>query len=245
MFSFLEPEEFIGRQWHRLVGNTQSWPRYPEAAIELKQLQSCLGIFFHGLGGDPALSVNGVAARTSGHRLRLRQRLGQDDELMVRTSRDGNALYLPPRIDCFPDPELNRSLYFWLAAFMAYCPIGLNATGIPLHDDLRFLRNAFHTTSQVLKHCPGLIVPYQHLTKGLLALRPQRTLPQQDFAVEQAVLKLLGNTSDGGPFWSWITATSELPLPAAPANYRPFLPVPLWGEALNPVSADNSPRAES
>src|SRR5690349_3727317 len=113
----LEPEEFIGAHWHRLVGSGTSWPRFPDAAVTFGSMQSGLGVFFRGLGGAAGLKLAPAVAETSRHRLSLRLRLGLGEERMARPRRDDTALYLPPVIDAFPDPALNRDLYLWLAAF--------------------------------------------------------------------------------------------------------------------------------
>ena len=121
MFGILEPEEFIGRHWHRLVGDAPSWPRHPDAAVALDGVRGSLGVFFHGLGGDRAIAVAGVAPTESGHRLSFRQRLGQDAEALARARRDDKALYLPLKIDVFADAALNRATYYWLAAYFSQC----------------------------------------------------------------------------------------------------------------------------
>jgi len=243
MFSFLEPEEFIGRHWHRLAGEANSWPRFPDASVSLDSVRGSLGVFFHGLGGDRALPICGVTASSSGHRLSLRQRLGRDDEALARPKRDDKALYLPPHIDCFPTTALNHALYFWLAAFLSQCPIRETPTGSLLHDDVLFLRDAHQTTAIILTICPGLVETHRQLGTSLLLSYPTRSLPQQEKDVELAVLRLLGQANDGGPFWPWISGETTEPLPPSPPRYRPFLPVPLWGEARDD-GPSSGPRRE-
>ena len=43
MASFWEPEEFVGGIWHRLVGDTSSYPHHPQAAVRLEEVRTRLG----------------------------------------------------------------------------------------------------------------------------------------------------------------------------------------------------------
>ncbi len=235
MWGFLEPEEFVGRYWHRLIGETCSWRHYPEASVALDTVRGSLSVFFRGLGGDRALVISGTSTSESKHRLSFRQRLSNDSEALDQSRLDGNALYLPPKIDLFPQTELNRALYFWLSAYFSHCPLRQVSCPISLLTltfDVNALKVAHATILSVLADCPGLTTPYDRLRHHLLEVRPARTLPALESQVEKAVLRLLGQQNDGGMFWPWIIGETETPLPVAPAHYRPFLPVPLWGEAV-------------
>jgi nitric oxide reductase NorD protein len=55
IFDLLELEEQVGHFWHRLAGRPASYPRCPEAAVELAPLRASLGVFFRALGGGRAL----------------------------------------------------------------------------------------------------------------------------------------------------------------------------------------------
>ncbi|MBX9635578.1 MAG: protein norD, partial [Magnetospirillum sp.] len=128
-----ELEDKVGRLWHRLVGEKHSWPRYPEAAVPLDQVRAQLSVFFRGLGGDRGIAITAASLRTSTHRLSWKQRVGMEDERMVVASRDEVSLSLPDLLDHFPEPALNRDLYFWLAAFFAM----LEPAGAQEEDALR------------------------------------------------------------------------------------------------------------
>lgn len=233
MLDFLELEEQVGKRWHRLVGGARSWPRFPEAAVTLESLKGPLAVFFRGLGGDAGVVLAGGQDETSGHRLSWRQRLGSDAERLERPHRDGQALTLPPCLDLLPSVELNRSLYFWLAAFFAHLPLGM-PTGLadPLHGDLQFLRQAHQASRRTLAVCPGLRGSFDVLRSTLASLRPRRDLPPIEAEVEKAVSRLLVDAEDGGRFWSVVEGLGFCEQ-AAPARYKTFLPVPLWGEAVD------------
>ncbi len=224
----LELEERVGALWHRLVGERASMPSYPEAAIELDSLRPLLAVFFRGLGGDPGVAITSASARQSGHRLSWRQRLGMDGERLEKTTRDETALSLPGRIALFPDPSLNRDLYFWLAAFMAEFGPARPTQSDPLTADLAFIAHAAATTARVLELWPGLIIRYRRLADAHLAARPNRDLNGIEQRIEIHIRRILTG-QPGLP-----------PSGAAPVGYKPFLPVPLWGEAVHadPTQAD-------
>lgn len=219
----LELEERVGRFWHRLVGDKHSWPRHPEAVVQLDQVRGQLAVFFRGLGGDAGVAITAASLRTSTHRLSWKQRIGMEDERMVVASRDEVSLSLPDSLDHFPEPSLNRDLYFWLAAFFAALEPAGPAEPDPLRADLAFLARARRATARVLEQFPGMARRHDALCAALRALRPQRPLTGVEAQVEAMVMAMLGGAAAPDP-------SSDTP---APVGYKPFLPVPLWGEALH------------
>lgn len=217
----LELEETVGRLWHRLVGERHSWPRHPQAAVELDSVRATLAVFFRGLGGDAGVAVTSTSLRTSTHRLSWKQRIGMDDERLALSSRDEVSLSLPDHIDYFADAALNRDLYFWLAAFFAVLPPRGAVPDDPLLADIAYLTRAEAATRRALSCFPGLRRRHRALSDALLAARPSRKLSGAEAEIESMVLALLRGQTLG-----------ECRLQAAPPGYRPFLPVPLWGEAL-------------
>jgi len=200
-------EEFVGSLWHRLITRTAS-RSYPEAVVELKDVERALGILFRAFGGDAGLRLEAAAPTRHGARRSWLQRLAGTQcrvELAARTDR---ALCLPARIDLFPERALNRDLYIWLAALAAAEDGGREP----------WLLHNQRLTCAVLQRLPGMAARYRRLVAAHLALRPDpSSLPVDEAAQERAVREALrdpGSVSD---------------LPAAP---RPPAPVPLW---LNPA----------
>ncbi|MDZ7811528.1 MAG: hypothetical protein U5L11_17560 [Arhodomonas sp.] len=104
--------------------------------------------------------------QTPGHRLTLRQRLGLDAKPVDQARRDEEQLLLPPRLDYFPDPALNRDLYFWLAAFLAVAEAP-TAYDDPLQQDLAALGAADQAGRQVCETLSGLAQRYRRLCEAL------------------------------------------------------------------------------
>src|SRR5690348_9773666 len=99
MLEFLELEETVGRAWHRLVGDTSSWPHHPAAAVHLAELRQQLAVCFRAFGGDATLQIQRARQKTSMHRLRLRQVIGLGEERSDHPTWDGTAIHLPAAID--------------------------------------------------------------------------------------------------------------------------------------------------
>lgn len=154
MLDFLELEETVGRAWHRLIGETGTWLRFPDHAVKLEDIQAVLAICFRGFGGEHAVQIAPARARTSTHRLRLRQRMGLGEEKLAQPGRDHATLMLPPVLDLFPDRRLNRDLYLWLAAAMAMMPLQPVMVADPLRNDLARLDRAAELAEAVIRAFP-------------------------------------------------------------------------------------------
>ena len=227
MLDFLELEETVGRAWHRLVGNTATWPRHPDHAVRLEDIRPVLAVCFRGFGGEGAVQIAPARGRTSTHRLRLRQRMGLGEEKLVQPGRDHATLMLPGEIALFADRGLNRDLYVWLAAAMAVMPLDQIVHGDPLQRDLAILTRAEVTANAVLTAFPGLARRYGRLCAATLEARTHRPLPTIERHVENRILSLLRKGAG--------LADDTLPVifpHRAPAGYLPMLPVPLWPDAL-------------
>lgn len=221
MLDFLEFEEIVGRTWHRIIGEPASYPRHPTAAIALEEVRGMLAVFFRGLGGHATVQIAATTARGSQHRLTLRQRIGMTEERLTRPGRDGDTVFLPPVIDVFASPDLNRDLYLWLAAFFAHLPCRTELPHDPLQRDLATIADACAATALVLDAAPGLRRTHEALCQATLAVRPQRRLPPFEARIEELVRAVLQGGSAVAP---------DLP---PPRSYKSFLPVPLWGEAVD------------
>lgn len=237
MLDFLELEETVGRVWNRLVGDTRTWPRYPQAAVRLRDIQPVLAVCFRGFGGEAAVQIAPARGRTSGHRLKLRQRIGLGEEKLVQPGRDHATLMLPAEIDIFPQEALNRDLYLWLAAAMVVMPLEPVAKDDPLLRDLSLLARGEATAAGVIDHFPGMRSRYRRLCAAVLGERRQRPLPSVEQLVENRIVHLLkagAALPDNG--------VATIFPHRAPPGYLPMLPVPLWPDAL--LRQETEPRKD-
>lgn len=219
-------EEQVGALWHRLITRA-SERRYPEAAVRLEDMALTLGIVFRALGGDAGLEVKAGDAYVHGARRGLLARIAGSGGRMALAWRDDRALLLPPVIDRFPEPGLNRDLYLWLAAL---------ATGEAQADD-DWLTGNQRLARSALTRFPGLEARYRRLVAAHLAERPDPArLPHAEATAEIAIRQALTDPgSVSGLFLAHAQADdpSSVQKPAAAPQsrrqrQRPPLPVPLW-----------------
>ncbi len=172
----MDIEEYVGQVWHRLVTR---WARrdYPDAAIELEQIDKYAGIMFRGLGGDAGLRIEAVTADAHGARRRWLQRMAGSHARVELAWCDAETLRLPQRIAVYPTPALNRDLYLWLAALSA----------APVTEEPWFARNQ-HATQFILARYPGLLPRYRRLVDAEIAQRPDlSSLPEDEATCERAI----------------------------------------------------------
>ena len=228
----LEPEETVGRWWHRWAVRTATYTHHVDAEIRLDELEGALGVFHRAIGGAPGLSLTAVGQRRSGHRLTLRQKLGYDAETVPVAQCDGDTLLLPVALAVFETREDNRRAYYWLTAQLVRS-VSPESAADPLRSDLFRLRaidQAVQATQRVL---PGLAEGYRALAATVLDARRARPgLPAAERRVEAVVCGLLGD--DAGEPWLERVRDhrDDLADVHAPRGYRPFLPVPIWGERV-------------
>jgi nitric oxide reductase NorD protein len=203
-------EEHVGQLWHRLITRTAA-THHPQAAVTLSEVARSVGILFRALGGEGGLRVESAAAVAHGARRTWLQRIAGSHRKATLAWRDGETLRLPESIALFPDANLNRELYLWLAALAT----------TPITETDWFTANQ-QRTLDVLNRFPGIISRYQRLVAAHLRLRPEPTsLPALEAVAEGAIRAALE------------TPGSVAKLPAAP---RPPQPVYLWLYPLPPTA---------
>jgi nitric oxide reductase NorD protein len=196
-------EERVGEFWHRLV--TRAARRdHPEAVVTLPEVNRTVSILFRALGGDPGVRVEAGTARHHGARRRFMQKLAGSGERAELCWRDADSFRLPAQVALLPTRELNRDLYYWLAALAAAPDPGPGSW---------LLRNQVLTGSVLLAY-PGMAQRYRRLVDAVLVTRPDpESLPTADAAVERAVQQALLEPC----------SVTELP-----PSRRPPVPVPIW-----------------
>ena len=200
--------------------------------MALDAVRGRLAVMFRALGGEKGVRIAAGGRSSSVHRLGLRQRLGIGVERVDRAGLDGATLQLPPVLDLFPERADNDALYDWLAAWFASAGEPRAVLGDPLRADVDRLRRAAATTARVLQRWPGLKPLHQRLCAGVRAARPRRRLPNDEAVVEDAVRALLGASGAGAASTPLLDDAIPLDSFCGRRRYRPFLPVPMWGEVI-------------
>ncbi|GGK85257.1 nitric oxide reductase activation protein NorD [Amphritea balenae] len=200
-------EEHVGQVWDRFITKIAN-QGYPEAAVTLDQVKTPLGVFYRALGGDSALRITATTATLHKARRSWLHKVAGTGKKVELAWQDEICLYLPAQLDLFPDAQLNRDLYFWLAA-MAGTPVPAQT-----HRNLNWIVDNQQRTSKTLQKYRGLHQRYQRLVRAFIALRPDPVKLKPEIAAqEQAIQQAL---IDPG-------SITELP----EARFAPE-PVPLW-----------------
>jgi nitric oxide reductase NorD protein len=232
----MEPEETVGKLWHDMAEGMGADPRYPEAAVALCDVRTSLAVLFRALGGTAGVELSEAPAQLVQHRRSLRRRVATERDKNYIASFDGRGLRLPPVIDCFNDPALNRAAYFWLTALAAL--VDLEADPFPAADmdgaafDMAQIALNAKACDAVFARCVGLQKAYTTMAHWCAALRPAQSLPTPEAAIECAIR----NQLDG------VCIVSSVP--NAGRGYTPFQPVPIWLHFAAPTVGDTAVEAD-
>lgn len=245
MANWLEPEEVIGGIWDRFVGDRASYSRYADAVVSYKSLSHFIPVFFRTIGGDSGVRFAASKAEQSDHRLGFLQRLGRVSE-HISTGRSTNELIiLPQHIDFFPTEKLNKDLYIWLAIFFATAEAATSGeTNDPLLADLALIKKSHTTTVKALDTFHGFHKRYKDLSEAIIAARQPRKLSGLEENMESLIRCLIADTYPTDvvvqALWHYVKDDTALPSAIkAPLNYKPVLPMPLWGELCQSRPAEH------
>ena len=128
-----EPEETVGKLWHKWASRFDAPQAYEGARVDLKGIDGRLAVFFRAMGGDASAEIKPVSDELSHHRLSRLRALGTYAEESPRASFDGSALRLPASLACFPMEEANAAAYLWLVAMAAQVARNRLARGVKLN----------------------------------------------------------------------------------------------------------------
>lgn len=199
-------EEYIGGLWDKLITRV-AYRCYPQARVDLSQIARIAAIYFRAIGGDSALNLQAGTATTHGARRNWLERVAGISEKVELAWLDESTLHLPAWIEHFPDPALNRELYFWLIALAAH------ATNESAQQANWIVRNQ-QATLATLKALPGLLPQYRRLCAAEFALRPNpEQLPAAEAQAETSIRLALSDPGSVTQFQ---------------AGKKPAAPVLLW-----------------
>jgi nitric oxide reductase NorD protein len=203
----VEVEEWVGGVWHRFITRRAS-PDFPEACVELSDMQRPLAVLFRALGGASGVGVEAASARELMLRRSLMQQVAGTCKQLPVAWCDANNLRLPSSLAVYPDAALNKELYRWLAL--------LAAQSGPMRH---WARDNQRWTQDLLQHYPALRARYQRLVEAHLSLRPDpRQLPPDEAALERALCQALREPGSVTQFPRSEHAPWPLPLWLYPAE---------------------------
>jgi len=174
-------EEQVGKYWDSWISRMAD-PYNHHEAVTLESLRKPLSVFFRTLGGDGGLNLRASTQSQVNLRRNWVQKLAGSGSRVALAWRDPETLHLPERINCFAEAELNRELYYWLAALAT-------APEFPQHN---WIRRSQLQVLYVLERYPGLNRRYQRLSQALVRQRPDpNLLPVPEAVQEQRIQQAL------------------------------------------------------
>ena len=231
----MEPEETVGNLWHGLAQHLATPTGHSAAAVALADLRPSLLVLFRALGGSAAVEIAAAPPEVTRHRRSLRRQLGAVEEQQCCAAFDGRHLRLPPMLDVFPEPALNRAAYLWLTALAALAePLPLTAD--PLATDLAQCAAMQAAMPKLRGLCPGLLGPYRALRQALPPCPDPGLLHPAERAVTEIVAWVLGGPAPLSDAAQHMLRDYEAGTLRAPRGYRPMPDLPLWLR-LTPVQA--------
>lgn len=218
--------------FHRRFCTTNSY----DAMVSFDSVKGLLPAIFRTSSGRKSVKFNTTLNSSDKHRINSHRYLNTINDTIRPISSHTELITLPKRINVFPNVQLNKDLYFWLAIFYAsYEPHQLHSFDDPLLEDLCFIRHSYHTALRAQIFYADFVKRYTALAKATLILREDCDLTPREKEVEDLIQSLLGNknskTKTGHAFFDF--AVHGIPLPSsvkAPRHYAPVQALPLWGE---------------
>ncbi|MCK6423688.1 MAG: VWA domain-containing protein [Burkholderiaceae bacterium] len=197
-------EEWVGQQWHRFITRAAA-REHAQAAVALPDMARAIGMLFRAGGGPGAVRLSSAAARRVGGTRGWLQRVAGSGTHAELPRLEAETLALPARIAVFPDAELNRALYLWLAALAASQAeqaeqdeqSGPDTAAPPSRG---WIAANLRASERALQRFPGLRARHARLVEAQLALRPDpHSLRGAAAEAERAVQAALRRSIGTGP----------------------------------------------
>ncbi len=223
--------------WYTLLFGLAGRVRHPQHAVVSKKLATGLGLYFHALGGDLKSKVADSPQEQSA--ITISSHGGVDLQAWV----DGETLHLPRRINRYSSSNLNRELYYWLAAVLAVDEPYPKSSTLP--PGVQHLLRGIRTTKRLLDAFPNLNNRYQRLCTEELKQRrmaypdPKPGTRNPALVLESAIRYELGSEhpcqEESLVQLVERARVGESSNDKTPWHGRtvPFLPVPLWSYRSN------------
>ena len=222
-------EDTVGGWWDVLIRKA-AYRGYPAAAVQLEEMERLAPVFFRAMGGEPGLHLRStVGTEHAGRRTWLERVAGTNTSVELAWS-DERSLYLPGRIDLFPDRTRNQQLYLWLLALSAeHAQLMQECTPPP-----GWLESNRLATLRCLHRMPGMALLYAGLVRDYLPLRGDpASLPPAQQAIEQMLRDTLRDPGH---------APEARAVAGLESRLQGITPVPLWMHPAPPAQASPAGR---
>ncbi|WP_198263607.1 nitric oxide reductase activation protein NorD [sulfur-oxidizing endosymbiont of Gigantopelta aegis] len=181
-------EEQVGQIWNNFVTNLSD-KSFKESTVSLQTVSKPLGIFFRALGGNNALRIVESTATQHFAKRNWKHRVAGTGKYVELSWQDDDTLHLPKQINVFPSTELNKDLYYWLAAINAHTLENPSAKARGLQGWFVYSQTI---TVEVIERFPGLHSRYLRLVDAYIQLRHlDEKFNEQELAQEEAIARAL------------------------------------------------------
>lgn len=238
-------EEAVGKLWHKWI--TRAAQRdFPDQKIELETIHQSVSLYFHAFGGDPGLTIKAATSEDWQAKRSFTERIAGKYWQVQLCWKDKECLFLPYSISAFPDIELNKKLYLWLAALAALPQPEIQNEE---HSD-NWIDKSQHNVLQTLKQWPGLQKTYLALAKAHIAQRqwPNKTaLMDDERNIRQAILQpgtvqsTLQNPKLLEPAIVWL---HPIPPEASPLDTNPLPEIEAESDKIDEVKSNSLRKAK-
>ncbi len=226
---------------------------HSHAAVALADVQRGLQVFLHALAGSCRVEI--VAGSEDSRRGLLRRNLGTKRHWHELAWQNPDYAHLPQQIARFPDRSLNRDLYYWLAAYLAFeSQIQADTRYTP---GLEHLLRGVAVSERLVTQYPGLRRRYARLCRACLQERDAHrdSIARQRGAgvalLEAGISSGLGNPRRVNHPWlvrALDAARRGELLRDPPAELvrgpLPFWPAAVWGHPAPPAGQEVKPLPE-
>lgn len=231
-----------------LAFGLKSAPAYPDAKVKLEDIEKSLNIYLHALMRSCDSKIMSAEKKRG-----LPRALSPQRHVNTLVWQDSGNAHLPETIERFNDAVLNRDLYYWLAAYIAFDqPLPPPEPGQqPLSQALAHLLQGVMTSARALKACPGLFERYQRLCAACLTERETiapmlgQRRNEAVATLESGIRRALGDMAVVVPRWlehALDAAEVGILLPDPPAELLktslPFWPVAIWGRPVQTIASN-------
>ncbi len=225
-------------------------PSYPQATVALADVQRGLHVFLHALAGSCRLEI--VAGNGAARHGLLRRKLSAKRHWHELAWQNPDQAHLPQQIARFPDRALNRDLYYWLAAYLAF--ESEVPTDSQLTPGLEHLLRGVAVSELLVGQYPGLRKRYARLCRACLAERDaQFDSPERHHGAGFALLEAGIRNGLGDPRLvnhPWLAQAIDAarrgellcqPPAVLARGPLPFWPAAVWGHPAPPAGQDSKP----
>jgi len=162
-------EEWIGGIWHKYITRKAS-TEFEQARVNFDQVSKSVGMVFRALGGEAIKRVEAASARDYIVRRSFLQKISGENQQISLAWQDEESLRLPESLAVFPNKDLNRDLYIWLAVLAAHHSGNFTHWAI---DNQKLVVD-------VLAKYPSLLPRYQRLAQAFITTRADHSKRPED-----------------------------------------------------------------